>query len=75
VEYGTYDTLTHVRPALVADHWLHAQGPVTWSDKRTQAIKQRLKNVMFPEREDWREAVLWRSRQVIRLAGEGMAKL
>jgi hypothetical protein len=74
VEYGTYDTLTHVRPALVADHWLHAQGPVKWGDPRTQRIKQRLKKVMFPETDDWREAVLWRSRQVIRLAGEGLAK-
>ena len=75
VEYGTYDTLTRVRPALVADHWLHAQGPVKWSDKRAQAIKQRLKNVMFPDTDDWREAVLWRSRQVIRMAGEGLAKI
>jgi hypothetical protein len=75
VEYGTYDTLTHVRPALVADHWLHAQGPVKWRDKRTQTLKQRLKDVMFPPAEDWREAVIWRSRQVIRMAGEGLAKV
>jgi hypothetical protein len=75
IEYGTYDTLAVVRPALVADHWLHAQGPVTWKDKRTQEIKQRLKAAMFPDTDDWREAVLWRSRQVIRMGGEALAKL
>ncbi len=74
VEYGTYDTLTTVRPALVADHWLHAQGPVSWSDKRTQAIKQRLKDVMFVDTDDWREAVIWRSRQSIRMAAAGLAR-
>ncbi len=74
VEYGTYDTLSVVRPALVADHWLHARGPVTWGDTRTQAIKQKLKSVMFVDTDDWREAVLWRSRQVIRMAAAGLAR-
>jgi hypothetical protein len=75
LEYGTYDTLATVRPALVADHWLHARGPVDWRDKRTQAIKRRLKDAMFPDTDDWREAVVWRSRQAIRMAVEGLAKL
>ena len=74
VEYGTYDTLSVVRPALVADHWLHARGPVNWSDKPTRAIKQRLKTAMFVDTDDWREAVLWRSRQVIRMAAAGLAE-
>jgi len=75
IEYGTYDTLSVVRPALVADHWLHAQGPVDWHAQRTQAIKQGLKNAMFADTDDWREAVLWRSRQVIRMTAAGMAAL
>lgn len=74
VEYGTYDTLAVVRPALVADHWLHAQGPVDWSDRRTQAIKRKLRAAMFVDTDDWREAVLWRSRQAIRMATAGLAK-
>ncbi len=74
IEYGTYDTFAVVRPALVADHWLHAQGPVTWNDKRTQAIKQKLKTAMYADTDDWREAVLWRSRQVIRMAADGLAR-
>ena len=74
IEYGTYDTLSVVRPALVADHWLHAQGPVDWKDKRTQAIKRRLKDAMYADTDDWREAVLWRSRQVIRMTAAGLAR-
>jgi hypothetical protein len=63
-----------VRPALVADHWLHAQGPVNWKDKRTQAIKQGLKTAMYVDTDDWREAIIWRSRQVIRMAAAGLAR-
>jgi hypothetical protein len=74
IEYGTYDTFKTVRPALVADHWLHAQGPVSWNDKRAQEIKQRLKNAMYVDTDDWREAVIWRSRQVIRMAAAGLAR-
>jgi len=73
IEYGTYDTFAVVRPALVADHWLHAQGPVDWKDKRTQRIKQGLKRAMYVDTDDWREAIVWRSRQVIRMAAFGLA--
>jgi hypothetical protein len=74
IEYGTYDTFAVVRPALVADHWLHAQGPVKWGDKRTQAIKRQLKTAMYVDTDDWREAVIWRSRQVTRMAADGLAR-
>jgi hypothetical protein len=74
IEYGTYDTFKTVRPALVADHWLHAQGPVTWNDKSAQEIKRRLKDAMYVDTDDWREAVIWRSRQVIRMAAAGLAR-
>jgi hypothetical protein len=74
IEYGTYDTFAVVRPALVADHWLHAQGPVNWNDKRTRSIKQGLKNAMYGDTDDWREAIIWRSRQVIRMAAAGLAR-
>ena len=75
IEYGTYDTFARVRPALVADHWLHAQGPVDWNDKRAQAIKQGLKSAMYVDTDDWREAILWRSRQVIRMTAAGLARV
>ncbi len=74
IEYGTYDSLRVVRPALVADHWLHARAPVRWSDPRTRAVKARLRKAFYPDTDAWREAVLWRSRQSIRLATEGLAR-
>ncbi len=74
IEFGTYDSLRVVRPALVADHWLHAQGPVRWRDPRTRKIKAQLRKAFYPDTDAWREAVLWRSRQTIRLAIEGLSK-
>ena len=75
IEYGTYDGLKVVRPALVAYHWLHARGPVRWQDARTRKIKAALRKAFYPDTDAWREAVLWRSRQSIRLAAEGLAKV
>jgi hypothetical protein len=74
LEYGTYHGLDVVRPALIADHWLHARGPVRWNAPRTREIKARLRKAFYPDTDTWREAVLWRSRQAIRLAAEGLAK-
>jgi hypothetical protein len=75
IEYGTYDSLGVVRPALIADHWLHARGKVAWNDKRTRAIKAQLRKAFYPDTDAWREAVIWRSRQVIRMTAEGLAAL
>lgn len=73
LEYGTYDSLGVVRPALVADHWLHARGPVRWNDAATRKIKAQLRKAFYPDTDSWREAVIWRSRQTLRLAAEGLA--
>jgi hypothetical protein len=75
VEYGTYHGLEVVRPALIADHWLHAQGPVRWNAAVTRKIKAKLRKAFYPDTDAWREAVLWRSRQSIRMAAEGLARL
>ncbi|HEY7609702.1 MAG TPA: M14 family metallopeptidase [Alphaproteobacteria bacterium] len=74
IEYGTYDSLGVVRPALVAEHWLHAQGPVRWRDPRTRKIKAQLRKAFYPDTDAWREAVLWRSRQAIRMAVAGLTR-
>jgi hypothetical protein len=67
MEYGTYDTMSVVRKALVADQWLHNRGPVKWSDKLTRSIKAEIRKAFYPDTDDWREQVLARSRQMIRL--------
>ncbi|MGE0714861.1 MAG: M14 family metallopeptidase [Alphaproteobacteria bacterium] len=72
LEYGTYPSDTHVRPALRADHWLHAHTNADWDAPQTKAIKAQIRKAFYPDTEDWREAVLFRSRQIIRLALAGL---
>lgn len=74
VEYGTYDTWTVVRPALTADHWLHAQPDFKWSSPVARKIKAQIRRAFYPDQDDWREMVLWRSRQVVRQALAGLAR-
>ncbi|BBK30907.1 uncharacterized protein DUF2817 [Stella humosa] len=74
LEYGTYPSDTTVRPALRADHWLHAHTNADWAAPQTQAIKAQIRRAFYPDTDDWREAVLFRSRQTIRMTLDGMAK-
>ena len=74
LEYGTYTPTDGLR-ALRADHWLHWKGEVDWSSPETQAIKQGLRHQFFPDSDDWKEMVLWRSRQVQRQTLQGLVSL
>lgn len=65
LEYGTYAPDNGLR-AMQADHWLHNQGEVDWLEPKTQTIKAALKKHFYPASQDWKEIVLWRSRQVQR---------
>ena len=51
---------------MQAVHWLHNQGEVDWLEPKTQKIKAALKKHFYPASQDWKENVLWRSRQVQR---------
>jgi len=72
LEYGTY-TPDEGRRALREDHWLHAYGKVDWSSPETQRIKRQVRKQYYPDSDDWREMVLFRSRQLIRQALDGLA--
>ena len=72
LEYGTY-TPDAGRRALREDHWLHAFGKVDWAAAETQRIKRQVRKQYYPDSDDWREMVLFRSRQVIRQALAGLA--
>jgi hypothetical protein len=73
LEYGTYSPTEGLR-ALRADHWLHWKGEVDWQSEQTQDIKAKLRHQFFPEFDDWKEMVIWRSRQVQRQTFAGLAK-
>jgi hypothetical protein len=71
LEYGTYSQ-ERSRKALRADHWLHNQGDFDWDAAEVRRIKDELKWHYYPATDDWKEMVLWRSRQLIRQATEAL---
>lgn len=72
LEFGTFER-EQLLEVLRADHCLHAQGEINWQDAETQKVKHRLKHFFYPDTQDWREMVLFRSRQVIAQALKGLA--
>ncbi|WP_420562310.1 DUF2817 domain-containing protein [Thalassobaculum sp.] len=73
LEFGTYST-ERGRKALRADHWLHNQGTVDWTDPKTREIKMEIRTQYYPATDAWKEMVLWRGRQVIRQTLEGLQR-
>lgn len=73
LEFGTY-SFENMMQVLRADHWLHAQDEVDWSASQTKAIKAAIRKQFYPDTNDWKEAVLFRSRQCIRQALAGMSQ-
>ncbi|MCC7275678.1 MAG: M14 family metallopeptidase [Alphaproteobacteria bacterium] len=73
IEYGTY-TPESGRIALRDDHWLHNRGPVDWDAPETRRIKAALRKQFYPDTDEWREMVLWRSRMVMRQGLEALAR-
>jgi len=73
LEYGTYPTDTVVMPALVADHWLHGQKNFRWASPLARKIKAQIRHAFYGDNDPWREAVIFRSRQTIRLALQGLS--
>jgi hypothetical protein len=72
LEYGTFPPSNGLK-VLRADHWLHNTRNVDWDDPKTQEIKRAIKDHFSPDDLDWREMVLFRSRQMQRLALGGLA--
>lgn len=72
LECGT-DSFGRMLSVLRDEHVLHAAGPLDWSAERTREVKQALRAHFCPPRRDWRELVLFRGRQVIGQALEGLA--
>ena len=69
LEFGTYDRELG-RAALRADHWLHLHGDPLAA--QAAPIKQALRRQFYPDTADWKEAVLFRGEQLMRMALAGM---
>ncbi|MGY4230145.1 hypothetical protein ACVMIH_007506 [Bradyrhizobium sp. USDA 4503] len=71
LEFGTYPA-QEVRSALRADHWLYAYGQAELETETGHEIRRRVRQIYYPELGDWKEMVLYRSRQVHRQMVEGL---
>ncbi|MGY4281688.1 hypothetical protein ACVWXO_000908 [Bradyrhizobium sp. LM2.7] len=71
LEFGTYPPEA-ARPVLRADHWLYAYGRTQIESDFGLEVRRRVKQHYYPDRVDWKEMVLYRSRQVHRQMMEGM---
>lgn len=72
LEFGTYPQAA-VDAAIDAENWLWAKGDPAWDNPVAQGIRAELRRVFHPDRDDWKEAVLDRSRRVIRQTTRGLA--
>ena len=72
---GGSAAVTESSPSVLrADHWLHAYTNIDWSAAETRRIKAAIKDAYFPDSATWREMVLFRARQVLRQARDGLAR-
>jgi len=79
LEYGTYQQPRGLQ-VMRADHWLYAygkggDGEIDLNDPAVDKIRQAMKDHSFPDELGWKEAVLWRSRQVQRQSLAALATL
>lgn len=65
LEFGTYPSEAG-RPASRADHWLYGYCRTEIETNIGNEIRRRVRQHFYPERADWKEMVLYRSRQVQR---------
>ena len=72
LEFGTY-AIDRSRITVRDDHWLHNQGPVDWTAPQTRRIKAAIRKQFHPETPDWKQMVLFRSRQLIGQALAGLS--
>jgi len=71
LEFGSYP-VAQLFNGLLEDHRLHAHSTVDWQSRETVRIKKNLLQHFCPDDDQWRELVLLRARQIIRLALEGL---
>lgn len=71
LEFGTYDRDSGLR-AFIGDHWLHAHGDPHGPE--AGPIKAAIRRQFYPDTDDWKEAVLFRGDQAIRMAIAGLKK-
>lgn len=71
LEFGTYP-VEQVMPALRAEHWLHRYGS---DDSRLcAALRQTLKDVFYPQADDWQQSIWQQGHEVFVQALNGLRR-
>jgi Protein of unknown function (DUF2817) len=71
LEFGCYPLPT-THEALREEHWHYVNG-FAWDDPATRQAKAKIRRAFYPDKDDWKEMVLFRSRQVLRQAITGLS--
>lgn len=71
LEFGTFGNQQMLN-VLFADQQLQQSGTIDWSDEKTLDIKHAMQDFFCPAETQWQELVLFRGRQVIEMALEGL---
>ncbi|WP_158237658.1 DUF2817 domain-containing protein [Bradyrhizobium forestalis] len=74
LEYGTFDTESAQR-VLLADQWLHVHGGGDRTAAFGREVRSRMRAHFCPDDPSWKEAVLFRGRQVLRQALSGLEQI
>lgn len=74
LEYGTFDTDAAQR-VLLADQWLHVHGGGDRTGALGREVRARMRAHFCPDDPSWKEAVLFRGRQVLREALSGLEQI
>lgn len=74
LEYGTFDTEAAQR-VLLADQWLHVHGGGDRTGAFGSEVRSRMRAHFSPDDPFWKEAVLFRGRQVLRQALPGLDQI
>jgi len=74
LEYGTFDTEAAQRVLLV-DQWLHVHGGGDRTGTFGREVRARMRAHFCPDDPSWKEAVLFRGRQVLRQALSGLEQI
>jgi len=73
LEFGTFGNREMLR-VLFADQQLQQQ-KISWQDDKTREIKYAMQDFFCPDQKQWQELALFRGRQVIEMALNGLTSL
>jgi hypothetical protein len=73
LEFGTFGNQQMLR-VLSDDQKLQQQGKIDWQDDKTMDVKHAMQDFFCPDERQWQELVLFRGRQVIGMALDGLTE-